>query len=123
MLTNNLLRADSYKMSHWPQYPKGSDGYFGYIEARNCDRGWNKAEMFGLQIYLKKYLSKPFSQDDIDEAAAFAAVHGEPFNKEGWEYILKKYNGYMPVTIKDVPEGMLIPLSMPLVTVECLDPA
>jgi nicotinamide phosphoribosyltransferase len=121
MNTNFILMADSYKFSHWLQYPEGTDGYFGYIEARGCERGWNELEMFSLQIFLKRVLSKPITQENIDEAAAFAAIHGEPFNKEGWEYILKTYNGYIPVTIKALPEGTIAPLLVPIVTVECLD--
>lgn len=119
-MENLLLRSDSYKMSHWKAYPDGADGYFGYVEARSNKR-WSKSVFFGLQIFLKKYLSKPFTKEDIVEAKEFCNLHGVPFNKEGWEYILDKYNGYIPVTIKAVPEGMVIDNKLPLCTVECLD--
>jgi len=121
-LDNFILKSDSYKFSHWLQYPKGSDGYFGYIESRGCNNGWKHVVPFGLSIFLKKYMSKPFTQENIDEADAFMKLHGEPFNREGWEYILKKYNGYLPITIKSVPEGLPMPLHVPLLTIECVDP-
>jgi len=122
MKRNILLQCDSYKMSHWVQYPPGSDGYFGYIEARGSTNGTEKTLFFGLQMFIKEYLLTPFTQEDIYEAVGFAKAHGEPFNREGWQYILDAYKGYIPVVIKAAPEGSLIPLSNALVTVECTDP-
>jgi len=49
---------------------------------------------------------------------AFYEAHGEPFNTEGWEHILTGHGGYMPVRIKAVPEGSVVPTHMPLFTVE-----
>ena len=31
------------------------------------------------------------------------------FNKEGWEYILKEHDGRLPIKIKALPEGTVIP--------------
>lgn len=121
MENNNLiLRADSYKFSHYLQYPEGTEGYFGYIESRGGE--YDDTVFFGLQIFLKKYLTKPITQENIDEAEEFSTLHGVPFNKEGWEYILKEYDGYIPVTIKAAPEGSVIPVLNALVTVEVTDP-
>lgn len=119
-LLNLILRTDSYKASHWVQYPPKTEGYFGYIESRGGE--FDKTLFFGLQIFLKRYLSEPINQEMIDEATDFFARHGEPFNKEGWEYILKTYDGYIPVKIKAVPEGKVIPTKNVLVTVEVIDP-
>jgi nicotinamide phosphoribosyltransferase len=33
----------------------------------------------------------------------------EYFNRKGWQYILDKYKGYLPVEIYAVPEGSVIP--------------
>jgi nicotinamide phosphoribosyltransferase len=77
---------------------------------------------FGLQIYLKEYLSKPITQEDINEAEYIFAAHGEPFNREGWQYILDNHNGYLPLKIRAVPEGMIIPTRNALVTVINTDP-
>jgi nicotinamide phosphoribosyltransferase len=40
-----------------------------------------------------------------------------------WEHILKEHNGYLPVRIKAVPEGSVIPNSNVLMTVVNTDPA
>ena len=33
-LDNLILNTDSYKVSHWVQYPPGMDAMFSYIESR-----------------------------------------------------------------------------------------
>ena len=120
-MNNIILNTDSYKVSHWEQYPAGTEGVFSYIESRGGD--YNETVMFGLQIFLKEYLSKPITQENIDEAEVFFKAHGEPFNKEGWQYILDKYDGYLPLKIKAVPEGTVVPVLNALVTIENTDPA
>lgn len=120
MLNNILLNTDSYKSSHYKQYPPGTTGVFSYIESRGGK--YPATVFFGLQAFLKEYLSKPITQEMIEEADAFWKAHGEPFNREGWEYILTKHNGFMPVVIRAVPEGKVIPTSNVLVTIENTDP-
>lgn len=36
-LNNLILNSDSYKTSHWVQYPSGSEYLSSYIEARKGD--------------------------------------------------------------------------------------
>jgi nicotinamide phosphoribosyltransferase len=111
-----ILSVDSYKSSHWLQYPPKTTSVFSYIESR----GGRSSEtvMFGLQYYLKKYLTRPVTQEDVDEAAAFYSAHGEPFNRAGWEHVIKEHGGKLPLRIRALPEGTVVPVLMPLVTVE-----
>lgn len=121
---NPILRTDSYKASHFLQYPPNTDGYYGYVEARRSPRAVEpipETVFFGLQIFLKECMTDPITEEDIKEAESFFEKHGEPFSLKGWEYVLSKYDGYIPVTIKAVPEGMVIPEGNALVTVECTD--
>lgn len=124
MNTNNLiLNVDSYKAEgHWEQYPPNTTKIFSYIESRGCNFS-SEMMMFGLQMFIKEYLSKPITQSDIDEANEIFMAHGGSFNKEGWQFILDNYNGFLPVSIKAVPEGMIVPTHSVLVTVENTDPA
>ncbi len=124
MKINPILRTDSYKASHFLQYPPRSEGYFGYIEARKPIKAvepFNETVFFGLQIFVKEYLLNPITKEDIDEAEKFFVVHGEPFDRNGWEYILKEYNGFFPITIKAPKEGTVIPEGNVLCTLECTD--
>lgn len=118
--SNIILNTDSYKSSHWCQYPPGTTHVHSYIESRGGQ--FDRTVFFGLQMWLKQYLSKPITQDMIDEAADFWAAHGEPFNSEGWQYILHAHGGKLPVTIRAVEEGSVIPTGNVLVTIENTDP-
>lgn len=35
---NIMLLADSYKATHWKQYPPGTTHVYSYMECRGCDR-------------------------------------------------------------------------------------
>lgn len=117
---NLLLRTDSYKVSHWLQYPPGTQTVFSYIESRGG--AFSHALFFGLQAYLREYLCSPVTVDDVDEAAALMAVHGEPFNRAGWMRLIEKHGGRMPVRIRAVPEGSVVPVHNVLATIENTDP-
>lgn len=106
MHINPLLNVDSYKFSHYKQYPPGTEYVYSYIESRGGQ--YTETCFFGLNAFIQEYILKPFTQADINEAQEIAESHGEPFNKEGFDYILKTYQGRWPVTIRAVPEGSVI---------------
>lgn len=120
MKTNLLLNADSYKASMHLQYPPQTEGVFSYVESRGGK--YDKTIFFGIQAFVKEYLTNPITQEDIDEADAIWTAHGEPFNREGWQYILDNYKGYLPVRIKAIPEGTVISTRNVLATIENTDP-
>lgn len=116
---NPILDTDSYKPSHQFSYPKEVTGMFAYIEART------KKDIivpFGMTMYLRRYLSQKITVAHIDEAEKFFAAHGEPFEREPWEYIVEKYGGYFPVVIRAVPEGTPVKSLNAIATISCVDP-
>lgn len=117
---NIILNTDSYKVSMFKQYPAGTTGVYSYIESRGGR--YDETVFFGLQAFIKEYLLDPITQADIDIADEVLTAHGEPFNREGWEYILRVHNGYLPVVIKAVPEGTVVPVKNVLATIENTDP-
>lgn len=116
---NLIMATDSYKFSHAFAYPKNVTGMFSYIEARTG--GKDIIIPFGMQRLIQNYFQEPIISEDIDEAEAFAAAHGEPFSRSTWEYVLEKYNGMMPLTIRTVPEGTPVRSGNAVVTIMCLD--
>ncbi len=114
-MKNNILNTDSYKSSHFLQYPPKSEYISSYIEARKG--AFSHTLFFGLQAFIKAYLLTPITQEDIDEAKEIFELHGLVFNYKGWEYILKEHGGYLPLEILALPEGSLVPLQTPLVQV------
>ena len=117
---NIIMQSDSYKLSHVFSYPENISGMFSYIEARTSGR--DIIIPFGLQMWMKKFLTIKITTEHINEAEDFAKLHGEPFNRSAWEKIVNTYNGYFPVTIRAVPEGTPVRSGNALVTIECTDP-
>ncbi len=121
MQHNLILNADSYKASHYLQYPPGTTRVSSYIESRGGE--YEETLFFGLQFFLRDYLSKPVQAEDIEEAEAFFSTHGLPFNKAGWEHILDRHGGYLPLEVQAVAEGSVVPVHNVLVQAVNTDPA
>jgi nicotinamide phosphoribosyltransferase len=121
MFYNLLLNTDSYKSSHAFCYPTGTEYVYSYIESRGGK--FDRTVFFGLQMWLKEYVvNRPITQEMVDEAAEFWSAHGEPFNREGWEYIVNELGGRLPVRIDAVAEGTVIPTHNVLLTIVNTDP-
>ena len=124
MYNNNILTlTDSYKTSHWKQYPKGTSKVYSYLESRGGK--FNNTMFYGLQYFIKQYLSgQVVTEEKIQRAKKFWDAHLGPnhFNEAGWRHILDKHNGHLPVRIKAVPEGTVVKTGNVIVTVENTDP-
>lgn len=123
--TNNIiLLTDSYKVTHWPQYPEGTKHVYSYFESRGGEYPYTV--FFGLQYFLKKYLTGwVVTHKMIDEAKELFALHfgnDKLFNEACWRYIVEEHYGRLPVSIKAVPEGTKVPVSNVLMTIENTDP-
>lgn len=116
---NPILSVDSYKLAHAFAYPNNVTGMFSYIEART--NGQHIMIPFGLQMWLKKFMTIQITLEHINEAEAFALAHGEPFKRSSWERVVTKYNGYLPLTIRAVPEGTPVRSGNALITILCED--
>lgn len=125
IMFNIILMTDSYKLCHWRMYPDGTEYVYAYLESR-IGAKYNKTVFFGLQYYIKRYLTgKVVTRDFIDNAEKFVITHmggAEHFNRGMWEYILSEYNGYLPIEIRAVPEGTPVSVSNVLMTVVNTDP-
>ncbi|CAF1169972.1 unnamed protein product [Didymodactylos carnosus] len=123
MEDNLLLKTDSYKVSHWKQYPSNTTFVYSYLESRGGS--YESTVFFGLQYILKKHLvGKVVTREKLDEAATFWKEHlkQDLVNYEMWEYIIEHHNGHLPIIIKAVPEGSVVPLHNVLMTIENTDP-
>jgi nicotinamide phosphoribosyltransferase len=89
----------------WLQYPEGTTHVSSYIESRG---GEDESVFFGLQAFIKDYLLTPVTMNNIKRAEHIVQAHGLPFNREGWEIIVKEYDGLLPVDIQAVPEGTVM---------------
>lgn len=120
MFDNPILDTDSYKASHWLQYPPATSGAFFYVESRGGR--YERTLFFGLQAILKSQFAAPVTHAHVDEARDFFAAHGEPFNEAGWRRIVDVQGGALPVQIRAVAEGTVVPVHNALMTIENTDP-
>ena len=121
---NLLLMTDSYKLSHYKQYPPKTTNVYSYFESRGGK--FERTLFFGLQYFLKRYLEGiVVTEEKIEQAQAFANAHFMAaegcFNIDGWKYILSQHGGKLPVEIKAVPEGTVVPTRNVLMTIENTD--
>lgn len=121
MTTNPILSADSYKCSHWLQYPPGTEQVSSYIEARPGAQ-YEDVVFFGLQAWLKQLAAIRIDPTDVDEAREIITAHGEPFNYAGWTRIVYEHHGKLPLEIEAIPEGTVVKPGTCLVQVTNTDP-
>lgn len=121
--------SDFYKVSHRKQYPADTECIYSNLTPRSSRlEGVNKVVFFGLQYFLKKYLVEEFNKNFFwlsepgfqYQLARFKrrldnALGGDN-DVSHWEDL---YNlGYLPLEIKALPEGSLVPLRVPVLTVK-----
>lgn len=120
---NICLGTDSYKLTHHNMYPQGTQKVYSYFESRTgAELG--DTVFFGLQYFLKEYLEGiVVTKEMIDEADEISKLHfgQDLFGRNRWDYILEKYQGKLPIIIKSVAEGIKVPCSNVLLTIENTD--
>lgn len=124
---NLVLLGDAYKYSHHKFYPDGMTNMYSYLESRGGK--FDKTVFYGLQIFLKEYLSGiAITKEDVDEAYHYLGTkHGvfgreDVFDRSKFDYIVEEHGGKLPVRIKAVKEGTVVDTRNVLMTIEATDP-
>lgn len=120
-----ILNSDSYKQLHFMMYPKGMTKLYSNMTPRSFKRlGCDKAVWFGMQYYLREYLCDQWQQLFFDRpkdevVKQFKRFHkGFSFMDISTEHIEKLHDlGYLPLEIKALPEGTLVPSRVPFYTI------
>ena len=123
-----LHLSDFYKVSHADQYPKDTEVIYSNLTARSSRiDGISEVIFFGLQYFIKEYLQNQFQ-------TYFFGLHDQLFDKLlrnyknrldcalGGDHDVSRWRdlknlGYLPLEIKALPEGAMVPLRVPLLTV------
>ena len=117
---NLILDTDSYKSSHFLQYPPGTTRLFSYLESRGGR--YPVTRFFGLQYILDRYLTRRVTAGMVQEARTLIEAHGEPFPYDGWMRVVEVHGGRLPLEVRAVPEGSLVPIHNVLMSVTNTDP-
>lgn len=108
-LFENLIEdTDSYKLAHYVTYPKNTRYVELYLESRGGR--YDRTVFFGLQYILKAYLTTRLTHAMVDDLKATAAWHGVIFNEEGFRRIVNELKGRIPLSIRAVREGQVVPV-------------
>jgi nicotinamide phosphoribosyltransferase len=77
----------------------------------------------GMQLLCKRYLTQRVTLADIDAADRFSAAHfGRPIlARTSWEKVVAAYGGALPLIVRSVPEGTVLPGGLPMYNITCLD--
>jgi nicotinamide phosphoribosyltransferase len=124
------LLCDFYKVSHRPQYPKGTETVYATWTPRTSRiDGVDHVVAFGLQgfciEFLINYFNKYFfGRPEVSVVAEYKRVikHCLGVDNPDADHIAGLHRlGYLPLLIKAVPEGTLVPIRCPMATIENTD--
>jgi nicotinamide phosphoribosyltransferase len=121
------LLCDFYKVSHKNQYPKGTELVYSTWTARTTRlTDINEVVAFGFQSFIKQYVIEYFNEHFFarpkeEVVAEYTRVLkyalGEA-NPDASHIEALHELGYMPIRIKAVEEGTLVPVRVPMLTIE-----
>jgi len=122
-ITNIILAVDSYKVGHIDQIPKSTKKGHSNVVFRKPYVGESiyidEIVVFGTQIVAAIFANTAVTDEMIDEAEIEITQQGYDFPREEWEYI--RDLGYIPLKIDAIPEGMVVPVGLPVLTIENTD--
>jgi nicotinamide phosphoribosyltransferase len=123
---NLVLCSDAYKYSHHRFYGTEMTKMVSYLESRGGK--FNETVFYGLQIILKRFLEGvAITKEEVDEAYEFLGTkygvfgRDDVFDRSKFDYIVEKYDGHLPVSIKAVPEGTVVGTHNVLMIIESHD--
>ena len=123
---NGLLLTDGYKTGHHQQYPKGTEEVYSNWTPRSnkyAPEGCDKVVSFGQQYVIKwlhDYFNDNFFSKNKEEVCN--EIKEELSLYLGTEYDVSHYEKlhdlqYLPIKVKSLPEGVEVPIRIPMVTV------
>ena len=122
---NPLLLTDGYKLDHRRQYPDGTTlVYSNWTPRKSRIEGVEEVVFFGLQYFLKKYIIEDFEnyffsrpKEEVLKKYARRVNNYLGENQVGIQHIADLHDlGYIPMVFKALPEGVSVPMKVPMFT-------
>lgn len=124
------LLCDFYKVAHREMYPKGTETvYSTWTPRASRVTGIDHVVAFGFQAFLKKlndiferdFFSRPKEEVVAEYARTLKFTLG--VQNPSTKHIEDLHDlGYLPLEIKALEEGTLVPLRVPVLTIQNTDP-
>lgn len=134
---NPLSAVDSYKLSHRPAYPKGTEFVYSNFTPRSVkhlnvpeEYKTNEIVWFGGQAIIQELVEMWDEEFFRKEISSYHQIIEKftnliaPFAGADYatEHLRELYNlGYLPLRIKTLPEGARVPVGVPVLTIENTD--
>jgi nicotinamide phosphoribosyltransferase len=123
---NPLLLTDGYKTGHHQQYPKGTTLVYSNFTPRSnkyAPKGCEQIVSFGQQMVMmqiheafqNEFFSKPKEEVCGEMKRELSMYLGTDYDVTHFE---KLYDlGYLPIHVKGIEEGTLVPMKVPVLTI------
>jgi nicotinamide phosphoribosyltransferase len=123
---NPLLLTDGYKTGHHFQYPQGTNLVYSNFTPRSnkyAPKGCDKVVSFGQQMVMKiihdsfqeNFFSQPKEIVCGQIKEELALYLGTDYDGTHFEKLHDL--GYLPILVKAIPEGNLVPIKVPVLTI------
>ncbi len=123
---NGLLLTDGYKTGHHLQYPKGTQQVYSNWTPRSnkyAPQGCDKVLSFGQQFVMKwlhNYFQDNFFSKSKDQVCSEIKEELSLYLDSDYDvsHFQKLHDlGYLPIKVKSLPEGVEVPIRVPMLTV------
>jgi nicotinamide phosphoribosyltransferase len=123
---NPLLLTDGYKTGHHQQYPKGTTLVYSNFTPRSnkyAPEGCDEVVSFGQQMIMKQiheafeteFFSKPKAEVCGEMKKELSLYLGTDYDVTHFEKLHDL--GYLPINVKGIKEGRLVPIKVPVLTI------
>ena len=123
---NPLLLTDGYKTGHHQQYPKGTTLVYSNFTPRSnkyAPKGCDQVVSFGQQMIMKQiheafqneFFSKPKDVVCGEMKRELSMYLGTEYDVTHFEKLHDL--GYLPIAVKGIEEGTLVPIKVPVLTI------
>jgi nicotinamide phosphoribosyltransferase len=123
---NPLFLTDGYKTGHHQQYPKGTTLVYSNFTPRSnkyAPAGCAHVVSFGQQMIMqqiheafeKEFFSKPKDEVCGEMKRELSMYLGTDYDVTHFEFLHDL--GYLPIAVKALPEGSLVPMKVPVLTI------
>ena len=123
---NPLLMTDGYKTGHHQQYPKGTTLVYSNFTPRSnkyAPKGCDQVVSFGQQMIMKQiheafqneFFSKPKDEVCGEMKRELSLYLGTDYDVSHFEALHDL--GYLPIHVKAIEEGTLVPIKVPVLTI------
>jgi nicotinamide phosphoribosyltransferase len=123
---NPLLLTDGYKTGHHQQYPKGTTLVYSNFTPRSnkyAPKGCDGVVVFGTQMVMQQiheafqneFFSRPKDQVCGEMKLELSMYLNTDYDVSHFEALHDL--GYLPITVKSLPEGTVAPIKVPVLTI------